>query len=77
MSKFTKIAFVGLMFVSMLGLSACYPDSYQTGSGDGLREFTITTEDGRIVPCVGIGHGIDCDWSKAKVPTYTTPSPSK
>jgi hypothetical protein len=74
MSKFAKLTWLALAFVTMLGLSACYPDAYVGNGSDGLREFTVTTKDGRIVPCVGIGHGIDCDWSKAKVPTYSTPN---
>lgn len=74
MSKLTKILFVALAFVTMIGLSACYPNSYSTDSGN-LREFTITTSDGRIVPCVSNSvYTMDCDWAKAKVPTYTTPS---
>lgn len=75
MSKLAKLTWIALAFVTMIGLSACYPNSYSTDEGN-LREFTITTADGRIVPCVSNSvYTMDCDWSRAKVPTFSTPTP--
>ena len=76
MSRLAKLTWIALAFVTMIGLSACYPDNYNSNDGGKFRETTVTMTDGRIVPCLESHYSTSCDWANAKVPTYTTPTPA-
>jgi hypothetical protein len=79
MNKLTKLAFLGLALVSMLGLSAC---STEFKAGD-FTEISVTMKDGRTVPCIyRTSNWFDCDWASAtvpapRVPAIPTPPPTK
>lgn len=74
MTRLTKLAFLGLALVAMLGLSACSSDGKTFTTGE-VRQFTITLDDGTQVPCVKVAdlYGIDCNWDKAERVKKITP----
>jgi hypothetical protein len=74
MNKLTKLAFLGLALVSMLGLSACTSDGKTFPDGE-VRQFTVTLDDGTQVPCIKVKdlYGIDCNWDKAQRVKSVTP----
>jgi len=80
MTRLTKLAFLGLALVSMLGLSACGAPEYKAGD---FAEVSVTLKDGRSVPCIYRGsYWFSCDWESAtvpapRVPVHPTPTPSK
>lgn len=65
MDKLTKLSFLGLTLVTMLGLSAC-GDVKTTAPLTSYSEVTVTMKDGRSMPCIGHSNALDCDWSQLK-----------
>jgi len=69
MTKIQKIVSLAAAFTLMIGLSACQLDGTNVEE-ERVTEFTMTLEDGSVVPCIKHSsyYGIDCNWDKVSRP---------
>jgi hypothetical protein len=67
MTKTKKFLALAASAALVVGLSACAPGDGGQVSPGGVREFTVTLDDGTTVPCIKVDsyYGIDCNWDKA------------
>lgn len=59
-----KFLVVGAIALAGLGLTGCGGAS--PGGPYKARGSYLSTNDGRVVYCLSVGHGLSCDWANAE-----------
>lgn len=68
MTKIQKVIGLAAAFTLMIGLSACTPVNGAQYNTEKTQEFTMTMNDGTVVPCIKHTdfYGFTCNFDKAE-----------